>query len=119
MQSQAKAQIDAHPYERSDSRKAYRNGYKKRSLKTRYGTIELSKPQIREFSFETQVFERYSRVEKALRNAVSESYIQGVSTRRMKEILSQLGVDGISPSSVSNIAKELDEDVQKFLKWNC
>jgi len=56
-------------YERTSSRKAYRNGYKKRTLKTRYGTLELLKPQLREFPFQAQVFERYSRVEKALQNA--------------------------------------------------
>ena len=75
---------------RTPSRKAHRNGYRKRTLKTRYGTLELLKPQLREFPFQTQVFERYSRVEKALQNAVVESYIQGVSTRRIKEIIDTL-----------------------------
>lgn len=116
MQVEVNEQIGASKYERKDSRIAHRNGYKKRTLNTKYGKIVLNKPQIREFSFETQIFERYSRVEKALRNAVGESYIQGISTRRMKKVLYQLGVDSISPSSVSNIAKELDEDVDKFLK---
>jgi len=116
LQEEAKAQIGVLPYERSNFRKAHRNGYRQRSLRTKYGEVELKKPQIREFPFETRVFERYSRVEKALKNAIAESYIQGVSTRKMKQVLSQLGVEGISPSSVSNMAKELDEDVDKFLK---
>ncbi len=116
LQQEAKIQVGVMPYERSDSRKAHRNGYRQRSLRTRYGEVELRKPQIREFPFETRVFERYSRVEKALSNAIAESYIQGVSTRRMEKVLSELGVEGISPSSVSNMAKELDEDVNKFLK---
>ncbi len=51
-----------------------------------------------------------------MKNAIAQSYVQGVSTRKMKQVLSELGVEGISPSSVSNIAKELDEDVNKFLK---
>ncbi len=116
LQQEAKIQVGVMPYERSDSRKAHRNGYRRRSLRTKYGEVELRKPQIREFPFETRVFERYSRVEKALSNAIAESYIQGVSTRRMEKVLSELGVEDISPSSVSNMAKELDEDVDKFLK---
>jgi len=102
-------------YERTTSRKAHRNGYRKRALKTRYGTLELLKPQLREFPFQTQVFERYSRVEKALQNAVVESYIQGVSTRRIKEIIDTLSGEEISPQTVSKIAKELDEKVEEFL----
>ena len=116
MKEEAKMQVGTDEYKRSDSRKAYRNGYRQRSLKTRYGTIELDKPQIREFPFKTQIFDRYSRIEKATRNAIIESYIQGVSTRRVKEIVSNLGIEGISASGVSNIAKELDKDVNMFLK---
>ena len=109
-------QVGAGEYERSYSRKAHRNGYRTRSLKTRYGTIKLDKPQIREFPFKTLVFDRYSRVEKATRNVIMESYIQGVSTRRIRDIVSNLGIENISATSVSNIAKELDKEVQAFLK---
>jgi transposase-like protein len=76
MQLEALQQVEAKPYERSASRKAHRNGYKERSLKTRSGELKLKKPQFREISFETKVFDRYSRVEKALINAVIESYLQ-------------------------------------------
>jgi len=116
MKEEVNTQTGANPYERNSSRKAHRNGYRQRTLKTRYGNIELNKPQIREFPFETQVFDRYSRVEKAMRNAIVESYIQGVSTRRVKEIVSNLGVEELSASSVSNLSKQLDEDVKNFLK---
>jgi len=81
MEYEAQLQAGATHYERTTSRKAYRNGYRKRTLEARYGALELLKPQLREFPFQTQVFERYARVEKALQNAVVESYIQGVSTR--------------------------------------
>jgi len=64
MQQEAIQQADAEPYQRIDSRKAHRNGYKERSLKTRVGELRLKKPQFREISFETKVFDRYSRVEK-------------------------------------------------------
>lgn len=116
MQFEAMEQINAEPYERVDSRKAHRNGYKERSLKTRVGELRLKKPQFREISFETKVFERYSRVEKALVNAVIESYLQGVSTRRIQDIVSRLGIEDLSASTVSRIAKELDEKVEEFLK---
>jgi putative transposase len=116
MQIEAMQQAGAEPYQRAESRKAHRNGYKNRSLKTRVGEIQLKKPQFREIAFETKIFARYSRVEKALLNAVIESYLQGVSTRRIKDIVSQLGIEDLSASSVSRISKELDEKVKEFLK---
>ena len=116
MQLEAIEQIDAEPYQRVDSRKAHRNGYKDRSLKTRVGELKLKKPQFREISFATKVFDRYSRVEKALINAVIESYLQGVSTRRVQDIVSRLGVEDLSASSVSRISRELDGRVEEFLK---
>lgn len=116
MQLEAMQQVGAEHYQRAESRKAHRNGYKNRSLKTRVGEIQLKKPQLREIAFETKVFTRYSRVEKALLNAVIESYLQGVSTRRIKDIVSQLGIEDLSASSVSRISKELDEKVEEFLK---
>jgi putative transposase len=116
MQLEAMQQADAEPYQRIESRKAHRNGYKERSLKTRVGELRLRKPQFREISFETKVFDRFSRVEKALVNAVLESYLQGVSTRRIQDIVSRLGIESLSASSVSRISKELDEKVEEFLK---
>lgn len=116
MQFEALEQIEAEPYERADSRKAHRNGYKDRSLKTRVGELKLRKPQFREGPFQTKVFDRYSRVEKALINAIVESYLQGVSTRRVQDIVSRLGIEDLSASSVSRIARELDEKVEEFLK---
>jgi len=116
MQFEAIEQIDAEPYQRVGSRKAHRNGYKERSLKTRVGELRLKKPQFREIPFQTKVFDRYSRVERALINAVIESYLQGVSTRRVQDIVSRLGIEELSASSVSRIAKELDERVEEFLK---
>jgi transposase-like protein len=116
MQFEAMEQIDAEPYQRVGSRKAYRNGYKERSLKTRVGELTLKKPQFREIPFQTKVFDKYSRVERALINAIIESYLQGVSTRRVQDIVYRLGIEELSASSVSRIAKELDEKVEEFLK---
>ena len=115
MEEEALLQAGAQRYERTASRKASRNGYKPRTLLTKYGELELLKPQFREFPFETQVFEKYSMVEKSILAAVAESYLQGVSTRRVEKVMTALGVEGISASSVSRITKELDEKVEEFL----
>ena len=116
MQQEALNQIQAMPYERTGQRKARRNGIRKRSLKTLHGKIILDKPQFREVPFRTQVFDRYSRVEKSLRIAVAESYLQGVSTRKVQEVVSKFGLENISASEVSRIAKDLDEKVKEFLE---
>ncbi len=116
MQQEALNQIQAMPYERTDQRKARRNGIRKRSLKTLHGEVILDKPQFREVPFRTQVFDRYSRVEKSLRIAVAESYLQGVSTRKVQEVVSKFGLENISASEVSRIAKDLDEKVKEFLE---
>ena len=115
MEEEALLQAGAQRYERTDSRKASRNGYKPRTLLTKYGEVELLKPQFREFPFETQIFEKYSRVEQSILSAVAESYLQGVSTRRVNKVMAALGVEGISASSVSRITIELDEKVSEFL----
>jgi putative transposase len=116
MQQEALDQSQAQPYERTVRRRAQRNGTRKRTLKTLNGEVILDKPQFREFPFRTQVFDRYSRIEKSLRVAVAESYLQGVSTRRVRGIVSKFGLENISASEVSRIAKELDENVKKFLE---
>jgi transposase-like protein len=116
MQQEALNQIQAMPYERTDQRKARRNGIRKRSLKTLHGEVILDKPQFREVPFRTQVFDRYSRVEKSLRIAVAESYLQGVSTRKVQEVVSKFGLENISASEVSRISKDLDEKVKEFLE---
>ncbi len=101
MQVEAEKQIQARPYERTGKRKAHRNGSRPRSLKTIHGEIELDKPQIREFPFKTKVFERYSRVEESVRVAVAESYLEGVSTRKVEKVFSKFGLNNISASEVS------------------
>jgi len=103
--------LNAETYERTDKRKGYRNGYKPRTLKTRVGRIELMVPKDREGRFQTELFEKYQRNEKALTLAIMEMYVQGVSTRKVKKITEELcGLD-ISRSQVSNLAKGLDEEI--------
>ena len=113
---EAYLQSGALPYERSPQRKAHRNGTRSRTLKTRVGELTLNKPQFREFPFESSVFERYCRVEQALLMIIAESYIQGVSTRRMEELVKNFGLNKLSASEVSRLCKILDEKVEEFLK---
>jgi putative transposase len=101
---------------RSSSKRAYQNGYRSRSLKTRNGELILQKPQLREIPFETKVFKRYSRTEKALVNAIIEPYLQGVSTRNVENVISRLGVNQRSASYVSKVARELDVKVTELWK---
>ena len=115
MQVEAEKQIQARRYERTGKRKAHRNGTKPRSLKAIHGEIELDKPQIREFPFKTQIFERFSRVEESVRVSVAESYLEGVSTRKVEKVFSKFGLENISASEVSRIVKKLDKLVKEFL----
>lgn len=116
MQYEAYQQSGVLPYERSPQRKAHRNGTRSRTLKSRVGEMTLEKPQFREFPFESKIFERYSRVEQALLMTIAESYIQGVSTRRMEELVKSFGLNRLSASEVSRICSILDEKVEEFLK---
>jgi transposase-like protein len=76
--------IGAAPYERTTERKGHRNGHKRRTLRTRVGTLNLLVPQDREGTFSTRLFCRYQRNEKALVLALMEMYVEGVSTRKVK-----------------------------------
>jgi len=100
--------------ERTEGRLGYRSGYYGRTLITRVGKLELRVPQDRQGQFSTQVFERYQRSEKALVSALAEMYIQGVSTRKVKQITEELCGHSFSASSISAIVKRLDEQLAQF-----
>jgi len=106
--------LGAGKWERTASRQGYRAGYYERTLITRVGKLELRVPQDRHGRFSTEVFERYQRSEKALVSALSEMYVQGVSTRKVKAITEQLCGHGFSASTVSRINARLDEELEKF-----
>jgi transposase-like protein len=105
--------IGAQKYERNEERKDYRNGYKERTLKTTLGELNLLRPYARHGKFETKLFENYSRIDKALVSLIVESYLKGVSTRKVDAIVSELGIE-ISHTTVSNLSHELDELVTEF-----
>ena len=114
LEEEMTAFLRAQPYERSDGRRGWRNGYKPRTLKTRVGALELMVPKDREGNFQTELFERYQRSEKALVLAIVEMYLKGVSTRKVKSITEALcGLD-ISRSQVSSLTKSLDEEIEAW-----
>ena len=106
--------IKAQPYERTDRRLGYRNGSYTRKLKTRIGTLELDVIRDRDGIFSTELFRRYQRSEQAFVLSLVEMYIQGVSTRRVKNITETLCGTSISKSTVSNLAKGIDENVSRW-----
>jgi transposase-like protein len=108
--------IGAAPYERSATRAGQRNGYKPRALRTRVGTLNLLVPQDREGTFSTRLFARYQRNEKALVLALMEMYVEGVSTRKVKEITEELCGISFSKSLVSSLAGSLDAELEAWRK---
>jgi len=112
--AQMSEHLQAGWHERTESRKGRRNGCKPRRIKTRVGEISLQIPQARDGSFRTSLFETYQRSEKALCLALMEAYIQGVSTRRTKKITQQLCGLEFSASTISNLSKTLDEELEQF-----
>lgn len=114
LEAQMTQHLGAAPYQRSESRKGHRNGYKPRTLKTRVGTLNLLVPQDREGTFSTNLFARYQRNEKALVLAIMEMYLEGVSTRKVKDITEALCGTSFSKSLVSRLAGELDLELETW-----
>ena len=111
---EAEQQIGAGRYERSPERTTYRNGHRERVWETRVGEIPLRIPKLREGSYLPSLLEPRRRAEKALLAVVQAAYVQGVSTRKVDELLQALGLTGIDKSKVSRICRELDVFVDAF-----
>jgi putative transposase len=106
--------LGAARHERTPERSGYRNGTRERTWDTRVGTIELQVPRVRDGSFFPSLLEPRRRAERALVGVVQEAYIQGVSTRRVDDLVQALGMQGISKSQVSRLCAELDAEVEQF-----
>lgn len=114
MKIERSAALGAQPYERSEQRRGYANGFKPKTLATRVGRLELEIPQTRGIEFYPQSLERGVRSERALKLAVAEMYVQGVSTRKVTEITSELCGLEVSSSQVSRAAQLLDEELDSW-----
>jgi transposase-like protein len=107
--------LQAQPYERTDTRLGYANGYKSKTLTSRVGPITFRVPQVRgETAFYPSALEKGIRSEQALKLAMAEMYVQGVSTRKVSAIVEELCGTSVSSAQVSDCAKLLDAELQKW-----
>lgn len=107
--------IGAGRHERSDTRKTQRNGSRPRTFTTRLGDLELAIPKLRKGSYYPEwLLERKKPAEQAIMSVVMEAYVNGVSTRKVDRLVSEMGLKGIDKSAVSRINKGLDERVTAF-----
>jgi putative transposase len=119
MKLERSAFLGARPHERTETRRGHANGFKPKSVATRVGKVTVRVPQVRDVegggSFYPRCLERGERSERALRLAIAEMYVQGVSTRRVAAIAEELcGTLEISSTAVSRAARAMDEELAKW-----
>lgn len=114
--AEATVKIGAARHERTPERTTRRNGTRPKMLATPAGEVDLAIPKLREGSFFPSLLSPRRRVDKALYAVICQAWIDGVSTRKVDQLVRALGNDtGISRSTVSRICSEIDEAVQEFL----
>lgn len=108
--------LGARPYERTETRRDYANGFKPKTVLTRHGELTFQVPQVRSGDFYPSALEKGTRTDQAVNLALAEMYIQGVSTRRVIDVLQRLLGPEISLSSaqVSRAAAKLDEGLRAW-----
>jgi transposase-like protein len=115
MSAEASMQCGAGYGERTDERTNSRNGYRHRPWDTRVGTIDLAVPKLRSGVYSPEfLLQPRRRAEQALVSVVCQAYVEGVSTRRVDDLVKAMGIEGISRSEVSRMAAELDAKVAEF-----
>jgi putative transposase len=114
MELEVAQHVGAERYERVADRNGERNGYRDRTWDTRVGSIELRVPRVRDGGYYPALLEPRRRGERALVAVVQEAYVQGVSTRRVDDLVKALGLSGISKSQVSRLCQALDTEVERF-----
>jgi putative transposase len=114
MKLERSATLGARPYERTPSRRGQANGFKPKTLKTRLGPLELRVPQTRGVEFYPTALEKGQRSERAVKLAIAEMYVQGVTTRKVAAVMQELcGLD-VTSMQVSRAAKLLDEELSAW-----
>lgn len=106
--------LKAAPYERSESRLGYANGYKPKTIHTRMGPMTVEIPQVRGLQFYPKSLEKGCRSERALKLAIAEMYVKGVSTRKVTKITEQLCGFNISSGQVSRLSQAMDKELDAF-----
>ena len=115
MDAEVSARTGAGYRERGTERVTQRNGYRPRQWDTHVGTMDLRIPRLREGSYFPSLLEPRRRSERALLGVIQQAYVEGVSTRRVDDLVKALGCEGMSKSQVSRICSEFDEVVDSFL----
>lgn len=106
--------LNARPYERSEERNGYANGYKPKTVKTRVGELQLAVPQVRDSDFYPACLEKGIRSERALRVAMAEMYVQGVSTRKVSAVMEEMCGFEVTSMQVSRAAEKLDVEFEQW-----
>src|SRR4051794_611215 len=106
--------LGAMPYQRAEQRTGHANGFKPKTLHTRLGALTVAVPQTRGVEFYPSALEKGVRSERALKLAVAEMYVQGVSTRKVAAITEQLCGLEVTSGQVSRAAAALDDELQKW-----
>ena len=107
--------LGAEPWQRNDRRRGYANGYKPRSLKSRIGKLSLQVPQVRgDVKFYPSALDRGLRSERAMKLAIAEMYVQGVSTRKVTEVMEAMCGLEVTSTEVSRCASLLDEQLDQW-----
>jgi transposase-like protein len=114
MELEVTQHVGAERHARTAERTGQRNGYRERQWDTRVGSLDLRVPRVRDGSYFPALLEPRRRAERALVAVVQEAYVQGVSTRRVDELVQALGLQGVSKSQVSVLCQELDNEVERF-----
>lgn len=116
IEAEATATIGASRYERTEDRTTRRNGTRKKTLATPSGDVDLQIPKLRKGSFFPSLLNPRRRVDKALYAVICQAWIEGVSTRKVDDLVRALGNEsGISRSTVSRICADIDDGVAEFL----
>lgn len=106
--------LGALPYQRTMERRGYANGFKPKTVDTRVGRLELAVPQTRGVPFYPTALERGTRSERALKLAIAEMYVQGVSTRKVTAVMEQLCGREVTSTQVSRAVQALDDELTKW-----
>ncbi|HWT79075.1 MAG TPA: IS256 family transposase [Candidatus Methylomirabilis sp.] len=116
MKAERAAVLGATPYQRTEGRRGYANGFKPKTIQSRSGGFAVDVPQTRGIEFYPSALEKGVRSERALKLAIAEMYVQGVSTRKIDQILHQLCGGEVSSTEVSRCSALLDEELEKWRK---
>jgi len=114
LQEEIQTYTKAKKYERSSERQFRRNGYWKRYITLKDGSLEIKMPRLREKGFETMIIPRYKRRQEEIDETLKQIFIYGASTRLTSRVLEPIFGEKLSAQTISNISRSLDEEVRKF-----